>query len=137
MQVEFVLIAAALALAALVLASKYWGWRWASLPAVVILLAATLALPPWPQPVARAPDSVSRPKGLEKRAVPKVSLAEGKAPAEDLADGYVSSRACRECHADQYASWHDSYHRTMTQRATPESVFGDFIEQKVRVGGVI
>ncbi len=41
-------------------------------------------------------------------------------------NGYVGSQSCRECHADEYTGWHASYHRTMTQVATPESVIGDF-----------
>jgi len=36
--------------------------------------------------------------------------------------GYVSSNACRSCHPAEYASWHESYHRSMTEVATPESV---------------
>lgn len=36
--------------------------------------------------------------------------------------GYASSNACRSCHPAEYASWHDSYHRSMTEIATPESV---------------
>jgi len=40
--------------------------------------------------------------------------------------GYVSSDACRACHPGAYAAWHDSFHRTMTQRATPAAVLGDF-----------
>jgi predicted CXXCH cytochrome family protein len=47
-------------------------------------------------------------------------------PAEHRAGGYAKSDACRSCHPDQYASWHRSYHRTMTQRATPEAVRGAF-----------
>src|SRR6185503_13479320 len=39
---------------------------------------------------------------------------------------YVSSANCRSCHPDQYASWHRSYHRTMTQLPTPENVRGKF-----------
>ena len=31
--------------------------------------------------------------------------------------GYVGSGACRACHPSEYASWHRTYHRTMTQRA--------------------
>jgi hypothetical protein len=54
-----------------------------------------------------------------------------KAPAERAAvgrpvqapdGGYTSSDACRACHPSQYASWHTSYHRTMTQLATPSTV---------------
>lgn len=40
--------------------------------------------------------------------------------------GYTSSETCRACHPSQYASWHDSYHRTMTQVATPRSVVANF-----------
>ena len=47
-------------------------------------------------------------------------------PQEVLDDGYVSSKACLECHPDQHASWHASYHRTMTQVASPETVIGRF-----------
>ena len=39
---------------------------------------------------------------------------------------YVSSESCRSCHGEQYDAWHASYHRTMTQLATPDAVLGDF-----------
>ena len=32
---------------------------------------------------------------------------------------YVTSNPCRACHPGNYASWHTSFHRTMTQIATP------------------
>lgn len=35
---------------------------------------------------------------------------------------FVTSDACRACHPGQYHSWHESYHRTMTQVASPEAV---------------
>jgi predicted CXXCH cytochrome family protein len=41
-------------------------------------------------------------------------------------DEYVASDKCRSCHPSEYASWHRTYHRTMTQLATPESVVGNF-----------
>jgi predicted CXXCH cytochrome family protein len=40
--------------------------------------------------------------------------------------GYVGSKACRSCHEDQYASWHRSYHRTMTQIPAADTVQADF-----------
>lgn len=43
-------------------------------------------------------------------------------------DPYVSSSECRSCHAEQYASWYASYHRTMTQPATAQTVRGDFAD---------
>src|SRR5207247_2214146 len=47
-------------------------------------------------------------------------------PADWSAVASVPSTACARCHPDHYASWHQSYHRTMTREATPEYVKGDF-----------
>ena len=41
-------------------------------------------------------------------------------------DEYISSNSCRDCHPDQHASWYASWHRTMTQVATADSVIGNF-----------
>lgn len=46
--------------------------------------------------------------------------------------GYVGSEACRDCHPRQHDSWHDSYHRTMTQPATPETVLAPFDDVVLR-----
>jgi predicted CXXCH cytochrome family protein len=37
-------------------------------------------------------------------------------------DGYATSAACRSCHPAEYQSWHQSYHRSMTEVANAESV---------------
>src|SRR6267142_7049367 len=47
-------------------------------------------------------------------------------PIQLEGDGYVSSKACQACHPSQYASWHRSYHRTMTQVATPDTIAASF-----------
>ena len=47
-------------------------------------------------------------------------------PIQVQLDGYRSSDGCRACHPSQYASWHASYHRTMTQLATPQSIATSF-----------
>jgi hypothetical protein len=39
---------------------------------------------------------------------------------------FVGSTACQSCHPHNHATWYDSYHRTMTQVATEQSVLGDF-----------
>jgi nitrate/TMAO reductase-like tetraheme cytochrome c subunit len=57
--------------------------------------------------------------------------AEAHRPIAVQDDGYVSSNACRSCHAREYASWAGSYHRTMTQVVNEESVLGDFRKQRV------
>ena len=40
-------------------------------------------------------------------------------PIQSQIAGYVTSNTCRACHPGNYASWHASFHRTMTQVATP------------------
>ena len=47
-------------------------------------------------------------------------------PVEVREDGYVSSDTCRACHPAQYASWHGSFHRSMTQLPTAETVRASF-----------
>lgn len=45
----------------------------------------------------------------------------------DLHDAaYAGSGECQRCHPEHYASWHRTYHRRMTQEATPQSVLGRF-----------
>jgi predicted CXXCH cytochrome family protein len=51
-------------------------------------------------------------------------------------DGFVGSTACQSCHADHHASWSRTYHRTMTQEATPASVQGRFDGTVVHAWGV-
>lgn len=52
-------------------------------------------------------------------------LAETR-PVAVSSDGYVGSQACQTCHQHQHATWHDSFHRTMTQVGSPESIVGNF-----------
>ena len=57
--------------------------------------------------------------------------------ARDLhAIAYVGSAECRRCHADHYASWHRTFHRTMTQQARPHAVLGDFGGARLEYLGV-
>jgi len=46
---------------------------------------------------------------------------------------FASSKACRSCHPAEYASWHDSYHRSMTQSATRETVAAPRLRQSGRL----
>ncbi len=57
-------------------------------------------------------------------------------PVEAHIDGYVTSGTCRACHPREYATWHSSFHRTMTQVAASESVLGDFNNARVESNGV-
>ncbi len=43
-------------------------------------------------------------------------------PRQQIGDEYVSSQTCRSCHPGQFSTWHRTFHRTMTQLASPQSV---------------
>jgi formate-dependent nitrite reductase cytochrome c552 subunit len=47
-------------------------------------------------------------------------------PIQEPTNGYSSSDTCQACHPGQFASWHASYHHTMTQLATPDSIVASF-----------
>ena len=55
-------------------------------------------------------------------------------PIQVTGDGYVSSDTCQACHPTEYESWYGSFHRTMTQVATENTVRADF--DGVRVNNV-
>ena len=57
------------------------------------------------------------------------------APIQVLTDGYVSSDTCASCHPQEHASWAGSFHRTMTQAATPASTRADFDGVEVAIWG--
>jgi hypothetical protein len=61
---------------------------------------------------------------LRRKADSREALA-GQTPQQGLPD-YAGSDSCRSCHPDQYVSWHRSFHRTMTQLPTAQSVRGSF-----------
>jgi hypothetical protein len=66
------------------------------------------------------------------RILPEAAISDR--PVQIPQEGYVSSKACQSCHPSQYGAWYASYHRTMTQVATPETVVADF--DRVRVDAV-
>lgn len=69
-----------------------------------------------------------------EQGVEMTSLARFTPPLSSE-QGYVGSESCRDCHKDEHASWHQSYHRTMTQLASPETVLGAFDGSSIRSSG--
>jgi hypothetical protein len=51
-------------------------------------------------------------------------------PIEVTQTGYVGSGACRSCHPGEHASWHGSFHRTMTQPCTEKTLRADLGEAR-------
>lgn len=88
------------ALAGLAYLARGSGWRLGA--TLLVLLQAGLVL------VALAqPGTPERPPGL---------------PVTMRTDGYATSATCRSCHPGEYASWHKSFHRSMTEAASVSSV---------------
>jgi predicted CXXCH cytochrome family protein len=72
-----------------------------------------------------------------------LARAERRALSADLASprdlhggAYAGSAACRRCHPDHYQSWARTFHRSMTEEASPASVRGDFSGATLRNAGV-
>jgi len=84
-------------------------------------LLAIAALVTWTAVAARRP--------------PIIEAEIANRPARVEAGGYVSSGACRECHPREHGSWHATYHRTMTQVATPDTVIPALDGAPIVVGG--
>ena len=114
--VEATLLAVAVVAALLVLVWRSrLGGRSMGVVAGLAVVALTARAVVWGAETARWSESVT---GLVK-SVPHVGLD---------GEGFVTSDACQSCHPSQFDSWHHSFHRTMTQRAVPEAVVGDFDE---------
>ncbi|MBV1862385.1 MAG: hypothetical protein KUG77_28450 [Nannocystaceae bacterium] len=64
---------------------------------------------------------------------------EGAWSAVESRGDVVGSEDCKRCHPEQHASWHASYHRTMTQSvATQEAlVLAPFSGESLRVAGFV
>lgn len=61
--------------------------------------------------------------------------AHAERPLETRSRGYTSSDACRACHPAEYESWRHSYHRSMTQVVTPETMLADWDGTEFTVRG--
>ena len=99
-------------------------WR-LSLPAGFVALVATA----WAievHPVANSAPAAIQLKVSRPHLPPQL----GDNPA------FTSSSACRDCHQGEFDSWHRSFHRTMTQTASPENFVGRFDGTKIDSGGL-
>jgi hypothetical protein len=122
MLAELLLLCAWLIAAALPLLA--WLWRRSGRGARVALVLGSAALLASSLVLASA----------YQRAGARAAEPPSGRPIEVRGDGFTSSDACRACHPDQYASWRGSYHSTMTQKASPESVLAPFDGRVVEIG---
>ena len=103
------------------------GMEWALFCLGIILIVAVLAQ-------GRSRVVVGGATGVILSAVVVGALVSGPSTPVDSGlpgtleeeAGFASSNACRACHPAQYESWHDSYHRTMTQPAGEDTILADW-----------
>jgi hypothetical protein len=107
----------------LALAPVALRWRSPMAWAAVIAVAAMAGLGMWRWHVRLKLKEISE------------SALRSKTPREGRPGGYVTSDSCRSCHPQQHDSWRGSFHRTMTQHATDDSVRGDFNDVALRFDG--
>ncbi|HEY2746689.1 MAG TPA: multiheme c-type cytochrome, partial [Polyangia bacterium] len=113
------------ALAAAAAAVLVRGARGARVAPMLALAAALVAASAAAAVAWRARDAAGR------RAVAAAAVrAALPSPVADR--GYVTSDSCRACHPSEYASWHRSFHRTMTQPTTGATVRAPFAGETLR-----
>ncbi|MEE3283600.1 MAG: hypothetical protein VX311_03375, partial [Planctomycetota bacterium] len=61
---------------------------------------------------------------VRQETIPPVAL--DPLPVIGPRGDFVGSSACRECHKKNHSSWHQTFHRTMTQKASSETVLAPF-----------
>lgn len=84
----------------------------------------------------QSPETAGAPEEGIRAATPADPLVVlGAAPVVGGPAGYVGASSCRECHTNEFTSWHASFHRTMTQPATASTVVADFQGVVLEAGG--
>lgn len=78
----------------------------------------------------------SRGEKASDAATPSDGLViRGAAPRVGGPAGYVGASSCRECHTNEFTTWHASFHRTMTQPVNASTVVADFQGVVLEAGG--
>lgn len=75
---------------------------------------------------SRPPSPASSVNAVGPEKVSTALRVVGEPPRQGGPEGYVASESCRECHTDAHATWHASYHRSMTQLPGTNSIVADF-----------
>lgn len=78
--------------------------------------------------------SLGKHSDLQTRADQRAEVLAEIPTLEREADGFVRSDSCKACHPREYETWHDSYHRSMTQVANADTVRGTFDDIELTEG---
>ena len=100
--------------------------RWIIVITIVLIVLVAINLFESP----KISDSNKLPPPLSKNN-PTVSLHQTTLPYRRDDNEYAGSSSCKECHTEEHKSWHNSYHRSMTQIMSPETVKAAFNGQSL------
>ncbi|WP_419188959.1 multiheme c-type cytochrome [Stieleria marina] len=107
----------------------YWNRRSIGLAVAVplVVIGLTAAILPWNAGLPAQADASDQWPTLENMS--------STFPSEVPVGGFVGSDACIDCHQDNHASWQASYHRTMTQVASPDALMTPLDDVEVSAQG--
>jgi len=69
---------------------------------------------------------VQEPGPPSQAVIDQAEMFQSSLPVDQGPEGYVGGASCKECHEKEFESWHDTYHRSMTQVVGPDTVVADF-----------
>lgn len=103
---------------------------------LVIVVGATIFGPAFTQKKrVRQSSTTSVQSELDASRASRQTQWNAMLPRQVSNGGFVSSSACTECHKDQFDSWHDTFHRTMTQVADTKTVVAPFDDVQLESRG--
>ena len=107
--------------------------RWLITILVVSVILLAINLPTTPE--KPSPSGAHENQALGQAPAQQQPPYDVTLPYRRADNQYAGSASCRECHTDEHRSWHDSYHRSMTQIMTPDTVKAAFDGQALSFGG--
>ena len=82
-----------------------------------IIIALLASFINWLAPVSKNPMEFTKPSEISHKSMASKNLQN---------KDYKSSSTCRSCHPEEYNSWQKTYHSTMTQWASKETIISDW-----------
>ena len=108
--------------------------RWGATAVVIVIAVAAAWL--WTVGQRQLPTAKGTTgSALAEHDDPSVTEKAAAAKTAFNTNKFVTSARCEECHAEQYATWHDSFHRTMTQVANDDTVVPSFDDVTLHARG--
>jgi predicted CXXCH cytochrome family protein len=87
-------------------------------------------------PLGRTQTATNAERWIWPELPPAAAALRQALPTLETNQHYAGSASCQACHEKEHASWHRSYHRTMTQPAMTNTVLGEFDGRTIESAGL-